>query len=47
MAEEECQKQGPNMAAINISIRHNNDFMIANFFLIHIHIANPCTNGSN
>ena len=51
MTEEERQKQGPDMTAINIRICHNDNFMIADFFQIHISIANPgpnrCDQGSD
>ena len=43
MAEKKGQKQCTNMTSINIRIGHDDDFVIADFFNIHVSIANTRT----
>ena len=47
MPEEECQQQGPDMAAINIGIGHDDDLVIARLFDVHFIIANTTTDGGD
>ncbi len=47
MPEEECQQQGTDMAAINIGICHDNDFVIARLIGFHFIIPDSGTNCRN
>ena len=47
VAEKESQKQCTDMASVNIRIGHDDDFVIADFFNIHISIANTRTKRSD
>ena len=44
MPKKERQQQCSDMAAIHISVGHDNHFVIANFFNIHLMIANASAN---
>ena len=47
MAVEESEQKGPDVRTVDVRIRHDDDFVVAELAQIEIVTANPATKGGN